>query len=268
MALREFRPLNLREDENEFEELKRFYFICEGAYTEIEYFRQLCIHKKEMGINNLVDLIPLEKTGEYANQSDPKRLLAFAREKKLELINKELFDESIDRFYIIFDRDSFKPVDKKAVQYLDFISEAGSEFSLGITSPCFETFLLLHHAESVTRYMQNNRQSNIAIMECIEQNVVGKDTLSDEQLSKYDLRLNRILSNKHTVASKLYSTVSRTNPKTNLDFNYLKENVETAIEQEKCIKQNPEEMVDALGSNIGDIIELMREDPRFKSEKV
>lgn len=263
MALREFRPLTQRGEEEEFEELKRFYFICEGEYTEIEYFRQLCINKKEMGINNYVDLIPLEKTGEYVNQSSPKCLLEFAREKKLELIEKELFDESLDRFYIIFDRDSFKPVDKKAQQYLDYISEASSEFSLGVTSPCFEVFLLLHHEQSVERYMQSTKQSNLAIIECIDQTIAGKSSITEEDISKYDLRQNRTLSNKHTVASKLYSTISGKNPKKQLDFNFLKNNVDIAINQERDITQSPSEMVNKLGSNIGNIISLMREDPRF-----
>lgn len=64
--------------------------------------------------------------------------------------------------------------------------------------------------------------------------------------------------------SKLFSDVSGMNPKTNIKFEELKEKIDVAIEQEKELFRDIKDMANNIGSNIGVLIEKLREDPREK----
>lgn len=52
------------------------------------------------------------------------------------------------------------------------------------------------------------------------------------------------------------------NPKTALKFDVLKENVDRAIQAEKQLEQHVYRLGDVIGSNVGQLIEQMRNDPR------
>ncbi len=73
---------------------------------------------------------------------------------------------------------------------------------------------------------------------------------------------NEKVSNSHTCASRLFSEISGTNPKSGSFFNKLKGGIDLAIEQEKALEQGIIRMATEIGSNVGVLIEQMREDPR------
>ena len=50
------------DDEEQIEPYKKFFFICEGANTEVWYFRKLIDQRKQLGIHPLIDICLLEKT--------------------------------------------------------------------------------------------------------------------------------------------------------------------------------------------------------------
>ena len=104
-----------------------------------------------------------------------------------------------------------------------------------MTSPCFELWLILHYKDAVEKYVTPN-----------------KDRLFD----------NEKVSRAHSFASNLFSEVSGTNPKSGSFFNKLKGGIDFAIEQEKALEQDILKMATEIGSNVGILIEQMRDDPR------
>jgi hypothetical protein len=73
---------------------------------------------------------------------------------------------------------------------------------------------------------------------------------------------NEKVSNLHTYASRLFSDIARTNSKSGSFFNKVKDKIDIAITQEKELEQNILNMATSLGSNVGILLEQMREDPR------
>lgn len=232
--LRESRSWSIRyEDEVKIEPLSRYYLIFEGANTEVKYFKGLQDFSKEIGIHNLIELIILHKEGEIRNYSSPKKLLELINQKKKELEKDGNFERNIDKFVIIFDRDSFE----KEENYLEFLKIASVDNILAVTSPCFEIWLLLHYVHAINKYIKPNKK---------------------------DMIENKKVSSSHSMVSKLISELSGVNPKRNVNFSYIKENINLAIEQEKLLVQDAKKMFNDIGSNIGLLIEKMKKDPREK----
>lgn len=70
------------------------------------------------------------------------------------------------------------------------------------------------------------------------------------------------MSNAHTFTSRLFSQISRMNPKSNFSFLKIKDYVDLAIMQEKELEQDSRRLSSVIGSNVGVLIEQMRRDPR------
>jgi len=244
--LREFKSITQRfTDDKVIEETKKYYFVFEGSNTEVDYFKGIKKYSKELEISNMIEIVILEKDESIGTHSAPTRLLQEARITKADLIKEEKFDEAIDRFVIVFDRDSFKPVDRKKQEYMDFINEADRDAILAVTSPCFEIWLLLHFDKI---------------------NVDGTEKKTMDTIKDYyeKFRQNLKVSNKHTFASKIFSETAGTNSKSNLNFDELLNKVKIAINNEKSLllERDIRNMVDKLGSNIGELIEQLKIDPR------
>ncbi len=230
--LREFRSLTTRfEEDVKIDLLRRYYLIFEGANTERKYFQGIDNNRKELGINSQIEIVILHKEGDISSFSHPIKLLALIEDKKKSLKRDGKFDKRIDQFVIVFDRDSYE----KAEGYIEFVEKASVDNILAVTSPCFELWLILHYEDAVAKYILPNR-----------------DHLFE----------NKKVSVSHTFASRLFSEISGTNPKSGTFFNKLKRSVDLAISQEKELEQDILIMATDLGSNIGILIEQMREDPR------
>ena len=230
--LREYRSLTTRfEEEIKIEPLRRYYLIFEGANTERKYFQGIDNNRKELGINSQIELVILHKEGDISSFSHPIKLLELIEEKKKSLKTDGKFDKAIDRFVIVFDRDSYENLE----DYVEFIEKASADNILTVTSPCFELWLILHYENAVEKYVATN-----------------KDRLFD----------NEKVSRAHSFASNLFSEISGTNPKSGSFFNKLKGGIDLAVEQEKALEQDILRMATEIGSNVGFLIERMREDPR------
>ncbi len=230
--LREFRSLTARfEEDIEIELLRRYYLIFEGANTERKYFQGIDNNRKELGINSQIELVILHKEGEISSFSHPIKLLELIEKKKKSLKRDGKFDKEIDRFVIVFDRDSYE----KSEDYVGFIEKASADNILTVTSPCFELWLILHYEDAVEKLI----------------------TLHKESIFQ-----NEKVSISHTFASRLFSEISGTNPKSGSFFNKLKSGIDLAIQQEKALEQDILRMATEIGSSVGVLIEQMREDPR------
>lgn len=71
------------DQKEQIEPYKKFFFICEGANTEVFYFKRLIDLRKQLGIHALIDLCLLEKTEKDKDISHPKQLLKFAKDTKV-----------------------------------------------------------------------------------------------------------------------------------------------------------------------------------------
>lgn len=230
--LREFRSLITRfEEDNKIEPLRRYYLIFEGANTERKYFQGIDNNRKELGINSHIELVILHKEGDISSFSHPIKLLELIEEKKKSLKRDGKFDKAIDRFVIVFDRDSYE----NSEDYVEFVEKASTDNILTVTSPCFELWLILHYEDAVEKYVTPN-----------------EDRLFE----------NEKVSSSHTFASRLFSEISGTNPKSGSFFNKLKCGIDLAVEQERALEQDILRMSTEIGSNVGILIEEMREDPR------
>ena len=75
-ALLHFRiPILTADSQEPIAPYQKFFFICEGANTEVFYFKELINLRKELSIHPLIDICLLEKTDEDRNLSNPKRLI-------------------------------------------------------------------------------------------------------------------------------------------------------------------------------------------------
>ncbi|GGH65009.1 hypothetical protein GCM10008014_43980 [Paenibacillus silvae] len=230
--LREMRTWTTRYDnEMDIDPLRRYYLIFEGKNTEKQYFRGIDNNRKELGINNAIEIVILSKEGEIRDYSHPSKLLELIQNKKQELLQSGLYEEEIDEFVIVFDRDSFDTKEK----YLEFVQSAGEDNILTVTNPCFEIWLILHYEDAINHYIIPQKE----------------DILKNEKVSRV-----------HSRTSHIFSEISGMNPKTALNFEKLKIYVERAVQAEKLLEQDVQGMADEIGSNVGRLIEKMREDPR------
>ena len=210
------------DSEEQKEPFRKYFFICEGSNTEVWYFRKLIDMRKELDIHPLIDIRLMEKTGKDIYLSNPKALIEFAEKQKTIVKNK--FDIKRDKMVIVFDTDIYKNKPDKFKE----IYEMGHENNiLAITNPSFELFLLLHY-------------------EGIYEKVILPDC-------------NSILENKkigkRRYITKLFTDISKMNPKENQAVGELAANILTAIKQEKKLNQDAEKALGNLTSNIGKIIQ-------------
>ena len=230
MPIRTYTDWNKRpsDHEDKIDPFRKYVFICEGANTEVWYFRKLIDLRKRLGIHPLIDIRLWEKTEGDKDISYPRKLIEFAEERKADA---ELgFDRKHDKMIIIFDADIFSA---KVTGYEDVVS-LGEQYGdiLGITNPNFELYLLLHFHESYEDDILPNAES------LIRNEKVGNMRLS------YLLLQNR----------------TGINSKTNKAIGDLAEKVEIAIKQEKRLNQDVHRCLGQLTSCIGSIIEMIRSD--------
>ncbi len=205
--------------------------IFEGANTEKKYFEGVHNKRKGLGIHSQIEFVILHKDGDIRNYSHPKKLLELIESKKKSLKRDEKYDKAIDRFVIVFDRDSYE----KTEDYIEFVEKVSDDNILTVTSPCFGLWLILHYEDAIEMYIASNKES---IFE------------------------NEKVSSSHSFMSRLFSEISGINPKSGSFFNKLKGDIDLAIEQEKALEQDILSMATEISSNVGVLIEQMREDPR------
>ena len=214
------------DQQEQLEPYQKFFFICEGANTEVFYFKKLIDLRKQLGIHPLIDLCLLEKTEEDRNLSHPKRLLSFAEQQKDD--PSIAFDKERDRMIVVIDTDVFE---SKPDEYPKIVAEAASyKDILAVTNPAFELFLLLHY--------ENSYETDIQPIE------------------------TQILENKkehgRRFIDRLFSQKSGMNSKTNSKIGDLATNIDVAVEQEQKLNQDIDQCHGKLTCNIGKIISDIR----------
>ena len=222
---------------DEIEPLRKYVFICEGSKTEYYYFRELVDSCAELGIDSRVEVALWEKTDEDRGISNPLALVRFAQREKN---NKDRrFEEGLDRMVIVIDLDVYCRVgegrtgtNERAEEFEKVRAATTNDDILAVTNPCFELFMLLHAADAYKRLIQPHEQ------ELLENRKTGR----------------------RRPAEKLFSVEFGVNSKSNAAVGKLVHQVDIAIDEEKNLNQNIDMGLQALTSNVGSVIEAIRND--------
>lgn len=222
--IRDYHNWNKRKSDQseQIEPYQKFFFICEGANTEVFYFKKLIDLRKQLGIHPLISLHLLEKTGKDRNISNPKRLLKYAEEIKEQ--DDISFDKERDSMIVVIDADIYENDQEAYFKLLENAKQAGN--LLAVSNPAFELFLLLHYKDSYETDIKPNETEIIA---------------------------NRKINNRRFI-DKLFTTKSGINSKKNEAVGNLAENIDIAIEQERKLNQDINKCQGKLTCNIGKII--------------
>lgn len=222
---------NSRSSDNkeQIEPYRKYFFICEGANTEVFYFKKLIDLRKELGIHPLIDIRLLEKTDEDKDISFPKNLFEFAKRVKKEL--GDSFESSQDKMIIVFDGDIFE---EKVQGYHELISDIEKEDIAAVSNPNFELFLCLHLQDFYQNYIKGH-----------EYDFMKKDSKDR-------------CSHAKNMLSKLTNINSKTNPK----IGDLAKDISIAINQEKFINQDVHNIKGKVSCNVVSVIEsIINEKP-------
>lgn len=213
--------------EEQKEPFRKYFFICEGANTEVWYFRKLIDMRKQLDIHPMIDIRLMEKTEEDAHLSNPKALIEFAEKQKKIANNK--FDINHDRMVVVFDADIYK---NKPDAFKEIYEMGCNNNILAITNPSFELFLLLHYERTYEEIIKPHSE------EILQNRKIGK----------------------RRYITTLFTEKSGMNPKENPMVGELAANIHTAIGQERRLNQNAENAIGNLTSNIGKIIQEIMND--------
>lgn len=208
---------------------KTYYIIMEGTNTEPIYFKLLERKLSELKIHNSIKLVFLDRTLRDRGSNAPRQLLHYV------LAYKQEVDDENSKFFIVFDRDSFKTNFNQELDYLSFIEDAkAKDVNLIITSPCFEIWILLHKENSYEEFIKPNKSQ---IFE------------------------NKRLSPSYTYVSKLVTNIFGFNPKSNIPYSLL-EKLDVAIQESKNITKQISKMAYEIGENVSVFIMNLLKDPR------
>lgn len=202
----------------------KYYIIPEGEKTEIQYFLGIRDNAREININSLIEVIPIENDDEELGQSHPIRKITNFNEDIEN--NKFLYDKEIDKVCFVIDRD---PQNFSEQQYDNFLKMCKDyNYKVYVSNPTFELFLLLHD-----------------------------DKIFD--IDKTAMLENRRVSNSKRFLEVKLSEIFGCNKK-NINFEKFKVNIKKAINNEKQFEEDLINLKHKLGSNVGTLLDEMIED--------
>lgn len=202
----------------------KYYIIPEGEKTEIQYFLGIRDNAREININSLIEVIPIENDDEELGQSHPIRKISNFNEDIEN--NKFLYDKEIDKVCFVIDRD---PQNFSEQQFDNFLRMCKDyNYKVYVSNPTFELFLLMHD-----------------------------DKIFD--IDKTAMLENRRVSNSKRFLEVKLSEIFGCNKK-NINFEKFKVNIKKAINNEKQFEENLINLKDNLGSNVGTLLDEMIED--------
>jgi hypothetical protein len=191
---------------------------CEGRNTEPEYFN--CIKTKlSEHISALLEIKVIDKND---NDSSPQHVV---RKLQQFITDKYDYKSDFDEMWIVCDREKVESRKRDLEKIFPLCAE--NNFSVAITNPLFEFWLLLHVVE---------------IKDYDHQQLFDNDKVS----------INRRYIDS-TLAAVLPNGFNKKTGRFNCDIVTL-DNIKKALVQEKLFANEPDKIMDNLGSNIGDLI--------------
>jgi hypothetical protein len=218
----ENRDFNTPDYLEETEEPKKVVIIsCEGSNTEPEYFETV---KRKLSVN-LKNLVEVDVVPKPAGASEPKAVLNNLEEH---VKNKYDFRKGSDILWLVIDRES---VSSRKKNIKDIYPECTTKgYFIALSNPLFEFWLLLHVAD---------------IKSYEPETLIQNEWVSASRNRRYiDKELSTILPNGY----------NKKKGKFNQGIVSLA-NLKRALSQEKLFCTSYPDILDNLGSNIGNIID-------------
>jgi len=205
--------------EKELNPKKIIIISCEGSNTEPAYFKAI----KEKLSKHISALIKIELVPKEPGASEPKDIVCNLDEfLHTEYDYKGEYD---DELWVVWDREKVNARKENILKILPECRE--KNYNIAMTNPLFEFWLLLH-VDDITKY--NNETLFI------------NDWDTPSKNRRYiDKELSNILTNGYNKKNFNRDIVT-------------KSNIDKALEQEKLFETELEEIMNNLGSNIGDLI--------------
>lgn len=189
---------------------------CEGCKTEPGYFNAI---KRKLS-ENLKSLVEIELVKKPNEGSDPRNVL---QNLENHITAKFDFKQDIDILWLVIDRESVESRRNAILEILPICKE--KDYKIALSNPTFEFWLLLHVAE-IFNYDAEVLHAN--------EKVSQKRRFLDKELSNIlDQGFNKSNFNEDIVSL---------------------ENIRLALKQEKSFSNTLPELLDSLGSNMGNLI--------------
>ena len=208
------------EEENEPE--KAIIIACEGENTEPEYFEAI----KEKLSDYISVLVEIKIVERSVAGSQPKKVVS-----NLENFIHDKYDykPDNDELWVVWDREVKEDFQRRK-DIIELIPKCKEKnYNIALTNPLFEFWLLLH----------------IVNISTYDKNILYKNNWTSHTKRKrfIDKELSNLLAKGYTKKKNKFNT----------DI-VNKENILRALEQEKLFENDLEEIIDNLGSNVGDLI--------------
>jgi len=193
---------------------------CEGRNTEPEYFEAIVERLPEY----ISELIEVKVIPKITNASEPKHIVSNL-DKFLE--DNYDFKTDYDEMWIVVDREK---VDSRKKGILSVIPEClKKNYNIILTNPLFEFWLLLHIID-ISTYKRSDLYENAKV---------------NSSRRFIDKELSTLLNNNGGYNKK----------KGKFNKNIVtKDNILLALKQELLFKNNLDEIIDDLGSNVSELI--------------
>ncbi|WP_025607196.1 RloB family protein [Vibrio parahaemolyticus] len=209
--------------QQEKEPTKVIIISCEGSNTEPEYFKTI----KEKLADNISSLVEIEIVSKGTEASEP--LDVFDNLQKH--VEKYDFNKGFDSLWLVCDRE--KVIDRKSGKkgLLTVIPKCHENgYSMALTNPLFEFWLLLHVAD-ITEYNHETLFNN-------------EKTSPAKRSRRYiDKQLSEILDGGYSKKTGRFNRSIVT-----------LENIKKAINQEIIFENELEKIVDNLGCNVSGLV--------------
>ncbi len=217
----EERDFNTPEYLEETEEPKKVVIIsCEGSNTEPEYFDTV---KRKLS-EYLKNLVEIEIVHKLPGDSEPMAVMSNLENY---IKNKYDFNKGSDILWLVIDRESVE-ARKKNIQ--EIVPECDSKgYSIALTNPLFEFWLLLHVVD-IEKYNNDTLLNNEWMNASKNRRYIDKElsNILPEGFNKKKGRFNQDIVNL--------------------------QNVKRAISQEQQFTTSYPDILDELGSNIGELL--------------
>jgi hypothetical protein len=215
------KPFNRPIYSEQLEEPQRVIIIsCEGRNTEPEYFKTIKA-KLNAHISALLEIRVVDKED---NKSGPKDVINNLQQF---IVDKYDYKGDFDEMWIVCDRE--KVEDRKKALIESFPVCENNNFSIALTNPLFEFWLLLHIVD-ITKYDEQQLHDNDYVSDAKKRRFIDK-TLSDVLPNGFNKKKGKF---NHEIVTM--------------------QNIKSALKQEALFANDPDEILDHLGSNIGDLI--------------
>lgn len=280
------RSLFVRAHEDSIKPRRVVFLSSEGTKTEVQYFNFIEKYREQLGIDSIVHIEILKR---YDTNSDPENVLELLEEyiefRKNKMFEKEIDSLSLNHYSTEFIRtylenpsslsqkecNQFHAVlqdEHIDLLYLNFLSRYHGEddaFGIVIDRDCG-----CHSVEQMNSVVKKCKEKGYLCYitnPCIEfwQLLHVSDVASEYSESLEDILRNESDNNHNSFVSNLLyeKTGQRKAIQAKTFENYYLPNIDLAIERAKGFAPS-EQLIDKLGTNLWELIELLRENEKFE----